>query len=115
MSDHVDAPPEPNRAIAAASQHLSPRLDLARQASDLCQPCFWIWYDPDWADSTKPEEIKRRAVATIRVAGCATIMTPAALHLIPDIEALLRLTLCFFAGYLAGKLGFDAYHWWRYR
>ena len=42
-------------------------------------------------------------------------MTAAALHLIPDIEALLRVALCFFAGCLVGQLGFDAYHWWRYR
>ena len=42
-------------------------------------------------------------------------MTAAALHLIPDIETLLRLTLCFFAGYLVGQPGFAAYHWWRYR
>ena len=61
MSDHVDNPlelidPAPCDCCGVPSTYR--RSSIWHGLGRICAPCFWIWYDPDWADSTKPEEIK---------------------------------------------------------
>lgn len=61
MTDHIDAPPElmPLEACdccGVASSYL--RGSVWHGRARICAACFYIWYEPNSADPTKPSEIK---------------------------------------------------------
>ena len=61
MTDHVDCPPElidPPPCDCCGVPSTYRRGSMWHGRALICVPCFWIWYHPDWARSTKPEEIK---------------------------------------------------------
>ena len=65
ITDHVDAPPELMQDTDKPSCDCCGVPSSYRRGSIwhgqhlICKACFYIWYDPNWADPTKPASIRK--------------------------------------------------------